>query len=109
MPTISTGPGIDTFINVLTVAPEHRQELVDLLVRMAEEVTSRQPGYLSTTLHVNPDGTRVTSYVQWRSRQDFEAMLSNPAAQASMQAVRRLATPDAHHYEVVWAHEAPGG
>lgn len=104
MAIIAPGQGILTIINVLTTDPENSQELIDVLTRTTEEVTSRHPGYLSTSLHLSRDGTKVTNYSQWRSREDFDAMLDDPEAQEAMQAVRRLASPAPAHYEVVWTH-----
>lgn len=106
MATIAAGQDVLTIINVFTVEPERAQELVDLLVRNTEEVISRHPGHVSTSLHLGRSGTRVANYSQWRSREDFDSMLDDPAAQAGMQAARRLAAPDAHHYDVVWCHPA---
>lgn len=106
MATIAADQDILTVIIVFTVDPEHTQELVDLLVRTTQDVTSRHAGYISTSLHVNPPGTRVTNYSQWRRREDFDAMLGDPAGEAGRQAVRRLAIPDAAHYQVVWSHSA---
>jgi quinol monooxygenase YgiN len=105
---ISADQDILTVIVVFTVDAEHSQELVDLLVRTTQEVTSRHAGYISTSLHVNPPRTRVTNYSQWRSREDFDAMLDDPAGEAGRQAIRRLAAPDAAHYKVVWSHSADG-
>lgn len=102
MATITAGSGILTFISVLTVDPDRSRELIDLLVRTTEDVTSRHPGHLSTSLHLSADHTKVTNYAQWRSRSDFDAMLDDPDAQEHMQAIGRLATPAAAHYEVVW-------
>lgn len=104
MATIAAGQDVLTVINVLSVDPERAQELVDLLVRNTEEVISGHAGHISTSLHMGRRRDRVANYSQWRSLEDFQAMLEDPAAQAGMQAVRQLAAPDAHHYEVVWSH-----
>ncbi len=109
MITIVPGKQVLTVINVLTVEPEHHQELLALLMSTTEEVTSHHVGYISTSLHLNPLGNRVVNYSQWASREDFEAMVSDPAAQERMQAVRRLAVPEPRHYEVVWTHTARHG
>ncbi len=53
-----------TLINVLTVAPERQQELVDVLVKATQGVMSKQPGYLSANIHKSVDCTRVTNYAQ---------------------------------------------
>lgn len=104
MVTIDAGGGVLTIINVLSVDPDRSQELIDLLTSTTEEVTSHHAGYLTTTLHLSRDHTKVTNYSQWASREDFEAMLDDPEAQQRMQAVRAMASPAPAHYEVVWTH-----
>ncbi|MDQ6782812.1 MAG: antibiotic biosynthesis monooxygenase [Actinomycetota bacterium] len=104
MAIIDAGAGVLTFINVLTVEPDRCQELIDALVATTEEVWSRHPGHLSTSLHRSGDHTKVTNYAQWRSREDFDAMLGDPEAQQRMAAIGRLAVPAPAHYEVVWTH-----
>ncbi len=42
------------------------------------------PGFVSANLHVSLDRRRVANYAQWRSREDFEAMQRDTAAQAHM-------------------------
>jgi heme-degrading monooxygenase HmoA len=37
-------------------------------------------GFVSANIHKSLDGKRVVNYAQWRSREDFEAMLNNPEA-----------------------------
>jgi heme-degrading monooxygenase HmoA len=106
MATIDARAGILTIINNFTVAPDRSQDLIDALIATTEEVWSRHPGYISTSLHRSGDHTKVTNYAQWRSREDFDAMLDDPEAQQRMAAIARLATPSAAHYEVVWSHPA---
>jgi len=44
---------------------------------------------------------RVANYAQWRSREDFEAMLKNPEATTHMKPIMEIAKFYAHLYEVV--------
>ena len=44
---------------------------------------------------------RVANYAQWRTREDYEAMLVNLAATAHMKPIMEMAEFDAHLYEVV--------
>jgi quinol monooxygenase YgiN len=93
-----------TLINAFTVPPEHQQQLIDLLVDATEAVMRHQPGFISANLHRSLDGERVTNYAQWRSREDFEAMLRTPAAQDHLRQAAALAdTVEPHLYEVVFA------
>jgi heme-degrading monooxygenase HmoA len=108
MARISTDQQVVTLINVFTVAPEHQQRLIDLLVEATEQVISRLPGYVSANIHRGLDGTRVVNYAQWRSVADFEAMLRHPEARPHFEAAWRLATNEPHLYEVVYTHSAAG-
>lgn len=106
MTRISEDQDLVTLVNVFAVAPENQQRLVDLLVEATETVMSKQPGYVSASIHKSLDGTRVTNYAQWRSREDFEAIFSNPEAQAHMREAERIAAAEPGLYEVVYTHTA---
>ena len=96
-----------TLINVFTVAPEDQQRLLDLLVEATESVMQGLPGFVSANLHKSLDRTRVANYAQWRSREDFEAMLTDPEAAAHMEEAARIAEKfEPHLYEVSSVHEA---
>lgn len=67
---------------------------------------SAQPGYVSASIHKSLDGTRVTNYAQWRTREDFEAMLQRADARAHMTEAAGLASGfEPQLYEV--AYSAP--
>ena len=53
---------------------------------------SKLPGYVSANLHKGLDGRHVVNYAQWRTREDFEAMLRNPGAMPHMKVATELAT-----------------
>jgi hypothetical protein len=53
------------------------------------------------------DGTRVTNYAQWRSREDFEAMFHVPDVLAHVREAERIAVSyEPHLYEVACTHAA---
>ena len=101
MVTISTENELVTLINVFTVEPENQQKLADLLVEATQKTMKNIPGFISATIHKSDDGVRVTNYAQWRSHEDYTAMLKNPAAAPHMQAITGISTFDAHLYQVV--------
>ena len=82
--SIRTGNGVVTLINVFTVAPEHQQELIEVLDRATVQVMRHLPGFVSANIHRGLGGTRVANYAQWTSRAAYEAMLGNPAAAEHM-------------------------
>ncbi len=105
MARIGREMGVVTLINVFEVAPEDQGRLVELLVRATDEVMSERPGYVSANIHRSFDGTRVTNYAQWRSREDLEAMLSDPVAAEHMREAGKIAAGyEPHLYEVAFAH-----
>jgi heme-degrading monooxygenase HmoA len=107
MTRISVDGEVVTLINVFTVAPEDQQRLVDLLVGATEDVVSGRPGYVSASIHKSLDGTRVTNYAQWRSREDFEAMFHDPDVLAHVREAERIVVSyEPHLYEVEYAHAA---
>lgn len=104
--TISTGATFVTLINVFTVKREDQDRLVQLLIEATEQTMKNVPGFISANIHKSMDGERVTNYAQWASKEAFEAMLKNPEAREHMAPIQKLATFDAHLYEVVGVHHA---
>jgi quinol monooxygenase YgiN len=93
-----------TLINMFTVAPERQRPLIDLLVEATEAVMKHQPGFISANFHRSLDGQRVANYAQWRSREEYEAMLQNPQAQVHMRQAADFADAiEPHLYEVAFA------
>lgn len=99
--TLSTDNDVMTLINVFTVAPEHQEELIDVLVE-ATTVMRQIPGFLSANLHRSRDGQRVVNYVQWHTVEDFQAMLKDPRALPHMQRAAELGTYDPIICDVVY-------
>lgn len=94
--TISAESPIVTLVNVYEVARENQAELAQILSDATEKVMRHQPGFISVCIHSSFDGTRLVNYSQWTSRDDFEAMLKNPEAQAQMKrfaAVAKAVSP----------------
>jgi quinol monooxygenase YgiN len=104
--TIATDQDVATLINVFIVTRMTQQPLVDLLTEATEQVMRHRPGFISANIHASLDGTRVVNYAQWRSRNDFQAMLDDPTAREHMSAAGSLATAEPRLYEVTSVHHA---
>jgi antibiotic biosynthesis monooxygenase len=52
------------------------------------------PGFVSASIHKSVDNTRVVNYAQWRTKDDFDAMRTNPEAIPHMKAAAALASFD---------------
>ena len=100
MTAIVADSQLTTAVTVFVVAPEHQQQLVDILLRAAE-VVCRQPGFVSINIHKSVDGTQVLSYSQWESRQAFDEVQQNALVIPHVQEILKLATFEPHLYEVV--------
>jgi quinol monooxygenase YgiN len=98
-----------TLINVFTVDPTRQGELVDLLARATETSVRHAPGFISARLHRSLDGTKVTMYAQWRSREAYQAMRQDPGPSPYLERALEIATFDPGMYEVVqtFLPEAP--
>ncbi|MDQ4011451.1 MAG: antibiotic biosynthesis monooxygenase [Actinomycetota bacterium] len=106
MTVIQTGSTPLTLINVFTVAPERQGVLIAHLQDATEQIMRHQRGFVSANIHASLDGTRVVNYAQWQTRQDFEAMLANPPAQAHMVAALEIATSaEPKLYEVTHTYQ----
>jgi len=101
MTTISKDNKVVTLINVFTVEPENQQRMVDMLVEATEKTMKNIPGFISANIHKSADGVRVANYAQWRSNEDYAAMLKNPEAKTHMKPITEIATFEAYTYEVV--------
>jgi heme-degrading monooxygenase HmoA len=99
--TIASGAALVTLINVLTVKREDQDRLVQLLIQATEHTMKNVPGFISANIHKSLGGERVTNYAQWASKEAFEAMLKNPQAREHMAPIQKIATYDAHLYQVV--------
>ncbi|OBB26982.1 antibiotic biosynthesis monooxygenase [Mycolicibacterium peregrinum] len=107
MTTIQQHSPHATLINVFTVEPQRAAELAALLGQATEDVMRHVPGFISANIHLSTDGTRVINYAQWRSAEDFQAMLADPTAREHMGRCADVATSfDPHIYTVESVHQA---
>jgi heme-degrading monooxygenase HmoA len=106
MVTITKDNDVVTLINVFTVAPEDQQRLVDVLADATRAVMRKQPGFVSANIHRSLDGTRVTNYAQWRTREAFETMLQDQEAAEHVGEAARIAHSfEPYLYEVSFVDE----
>jgi quinol monooxygenase YgiN len=77
MPEIQQGNGVVTQITTVNVDPDKQDEVLALMSERARFM-SRQPGFVSISLHRSQDGSHVVNYVQWRDRKSLEAAHHSP-------------------------------
>lgn len=105
MPEISADNEVATFINVFPTRPRDQHKLVELLIDAHENVIRQRPGYLSTNIHRSVDGYLVVDYTQWERREDFEAMVRDPAVAPYFGPIGELTRGEQKAYDVVYSHE----
>lgn len=92
-----------TLINPHVCQPEKQQELAELLVEAVNSIYKNAEGFISASVHRSEDGTRVTNYAQYSSRDAVEGMWkANPNIPAFAKKVGAIADSfDPHLHEVV--------
>lgn len=104
---LDAGAGYVVLINTFEVDPLRADELLSILSRATSEVMRFEPGFVSANLHISPDRRHIANYAQWRSQEDLDAMMGNPAARAHMREAASVAasfTP--LYYELRESHSA---
>lgn len=69
--------GLFHFINVFTLVPGKREDLIDFFERTIR-IVRMQPGYVSTNLLVSLDARHAVNIGQFKTRQDWMAMARRP-------------------------------
>lgn len=115
MPTETTQPAeatiradapVITLVNVFSVAPENQDRLVEILDAATADVMRHRAGFVSANIHRSLDGTKVINYAQWKSEEDFRAMLGDPRARAHMDQIGPIATAEPTLCQVISVHHA---
>jgi heme-degrading monooxygenase HmoA len=102
--TIQAGAPVVTLINTFNVDPANQDRLIEVWRQATDEVIRHLPGFVSANIHRSLDGTKVVNYAQWASREAFTAMLSHPAAAASLAQLAEIGTPSPVLCEVISVH-----
>ena len=104
--TIRIGSDVATLVNVFTVEPENQQNLVEVLKEGTEAFFSKQPGFISSTVHTSKDGRRAINYSQWRSAENIETFRDNPYFGPYVQRIAALAKAETILCDVVAVNHA---
>ncbi len=89
-----------TQITVIEAEPEKQKEALSLMTERAHFM-SRQPGFVSISLHRSLDGRRIVNYVQWQNRELLQQAHHSPDFRKSWRKFDDLTDQiDPHLYEV---------
>jgi quinol monooxygenase YgiN len=81
--TIHKDTLLTTVIYVMTVEPEHQDDLTQHVKQLSLPLT-KEPGFISVTVLRSLDGLRVATYEQWESEAQFRAVRETPAFQKGL-------------------------
>jgi quinol monooxygenase YgiN len=101
MTQISAKASVITLINVFTVEPADQRRLLELLTEATAVSVRQAPGFVSASLHRSLDGTKVTTYAQWRSIDEYQAMRRDPVPLPYLQEALTISKFEPGIYEVV--------
>ena len=101
MPQIQSSDQPVTQITIVEADPGKQDEALSLMTERARFM-SRQPGFVSISLHRSLDGRRIVNYIQWQSREQLQSAHQSPDFRKEWDRFDRLAGDiDPHLYEVV--------
>ena len=108
MPTLDAHDSYMVLINTFAVDPDRAEELLEVLGRATDAAMVDRPGFVSANLHMSDDRKHVTNYAQWKTREDYDAMMADPAAVEHMGAAADIADGfEPFYYELRSVHTAP--
>ncbi|MBW4562895.1 MAG: antibiotic biosynthesis monooxygenase [Mojavia pulchra JT2-VF2] len=101
-----------TQIDVLYVAPENQQSLLQKLTQVIDPAIAKQTGNLSTAWIRSLDGNRIINYSQWSSKDTYDAAMSNLNRNADSEeqtAIKDVVQQlDSHLYQIDFIADADG-
>lgn len=83
------------------VKPEKQQQLIEL-ERENVAIALEHPDLISANFHRSLDGTRTANYGQWRSLDNFDALLKESKYEPVREYWKEIAENEFHLYEVVF-------
>jgi Antibiotic biosynthesis monooxygenase len=104
---ISQDGGVVTLINAFSCEPQNQQHLIDTWIRATEERLGTVPGIISAALHRSKDGTRVVNYAQWKSAENWEALV-RVGSEFWFPEMEKYGKYDPHLYEVCYLLDKTG-
>lgn len=98
---ISKDTSLVTVVNKFSVEPKNQKILLKYLddLRM---VVEKLPGFISANVHKSIDGTRVVSYAQWKSKENYQAVYTNLEAKYHLDDIKKISKFSWNFYEVVY-------
>ena len=101
MPNIHTDKQGVTQITVIDAEPDKQAEALSVMTERARFM-SRQPGFVSISLHRSLDGRRIINYIQWENPESLRSAHQSPEFRKKWGHFDQVTDAiDPHLYEVV--------
>lgn len=95
-------------IDIWTVDPARRDELVERVSKAIREIISQQPGFVSAQVYESLHGRFVLLLIRMRTPEDRQHLEDLPAAQNLYREVRAIGKTHANLYRLVESVGEPG-
>lgn len=90
MPIIKQDAKYQTVMTTFEVTPGTCADVQDALTAAYGDVISKAPGFIAGAMHVNDAQTRIATYSQWETRQDYLAMLRSDEMRVRNRAINEM-------------------
>jgi len=101
---ISKDASLVTVINKFSVEPENHKRLLQLLDDL-RAVVEKQPGFISANVHRSFEGTRIVSYAQWNTKEEYQAVYTNSDAKPILDEIKKISKFSWNLYEIVYTSD----
>ncbi|MDE1873006.1 MAG: antibiotic biosynthesis monooxygenase [Thaumarchaeota archaeon] len=102
MVLISKSGNVTTAISHFKIDSEYQKKQVDLLREFIDDTLSRQPGFVSSTIHKSSKGSNIINYSQWADLKGHNVTI-NHIASPEPRSVLSFATHELDSYEITRA------
>jgi heme-degrading monooxygenase HmoA len=101
MPNIQADKKFVTQITVIEAEPEKQAEALSVMNERARFM-SKQPGFVSISLHRSLDGRRIVNYIQWKDQESLRSAHKSSEFRKEWSRFDQVTDAiDPHLYEVV--------
>ena len=100
--TITQDANLVTVINKFSVQSKNQKKLVKLLDDL-RKVVEQLSGFISANVHRSFDGTRVVSYAQWNSIENYQTVYTNSQAIPILDEIKKISKFTWNVYQVVYS------
>jgi len=88
-------------IDIWTVDPSRRDELVAGIISRVQNIVMRQPGFVFAQIYQSVDRSIVLLGVGMRTIKERQHLMDSPEAHAALRELRTIANSHAHLFELV--------